>query len=113
MNDGYKIGQILRSLRQLKHLSKAKVATDTGLTQQHISGIESGKFGVPMIDTLVTLAEYYNCSLFYIIGIVPKYIAQIENRQIKDIVNALIRDRLLFDAVNALVKVFQERDHGK
>ncbi len=61
------IGERLRFLRKSKNLSIYKISKETGISQNHISGIELGK-RQPTIDTLsrlakplgITLAELFN-----------------------------------------------------
>ncbi len=61
------IGERLRFLRKSKNISIYKISKETGISQNHISGIELGK-RQPTIDTLsrlakplgITLAELFN-----------------------------------------------------
>jgi len=61
------IGKRLRFLRKSKNMSIYKISKDTGISQNHISGIELGK-RQPSIDTLsrlikplgITLVELFN-----------------------------------------------------
>lgn len=61
------IGKRLRYIRQSKNISIYKLSKKTGISQNHISGIELGK-RQPTVDTLkrlvaplgITLAELFN-----------------------------------------------------
>lgn len=61
------IGERLRDIRQSKGITIYKLSKETGISQNHISGIELGK-RQPTIDTLkrltlplgITLAELFN-----------------------------------------------------
>lgn len=61
------IGKRLRYIRQSKNISIYKLSEKTGISQNHISGIELGK-RQPTVDTLkrlvaplgITLAELFN-----------------------------------------------------
>lgn len=61
------IGERLRHIRQSKKITIYKLSKETGISQNHISGIELGK-RQPTIDTLkrlslplgITLAELFN-----------------------------------------------------
>lgn len=61
------IGKRLRYIRQSKNISIYKLSEETGISQNHISGIELGK-RQPTVDTLkrlvaplgITLAELFN-----------------------------------------------------
>ena len=50
------IGERLRFLRKSKNISIYKISKETGISQNHISGIELGK-RQPTIDTLSRLAK--------------------------------------------------------
>lgn len=61
------IGKRLRAIREGKQITIYRLSKDTGISQNHISGIELGK-RQPTIDTLtrlitplgITLAELFN-----------------------------------------------------
>jgi len=61
------VGKRLRTIRESKKISIYRLSKDTGISQNHISGIELGK-RQPTIDTLtrlitplgITLAELFN-----------------------------------------------------
>ncbi len=59
----------IRELREDHDLSQSEVAKIIGTTQQHYSKIENGKADV-CGEKLIRLAEYYNVSVDYILGLV-------------------------------------------
>ena len=61
------IGQRLRILRQNAKLSQARVAEVVGSRQSAVARYESGEAHVPA-EMLVTLADYFDVSLDYILG---------------------------------------------
>lgn len=58
----------LRERRERRGLKNSQVALYMGLSTAHVSYIESGK-REPSLDLLVRLAEYYRCSVDYLLGI--------------------------------------------
>lgn len=56
----------LKELRLKKDLLQSKVALDNHVTQETISSYETGRV-FPSSDMLVTLADYYNTSIDYIL----------------------------------------------
>lgn len=61
------IKESLRELRELKGKSQNQVAKETGINQQMINYWELGK-GVPKLEFLIILADYYNVTLDYLVG---------------------------------------------
>ena len=57
----------LKKLRLQKKKTQLQVQMDTGIEQALLSKYESGK-RIPPTETLVTLADYYNVSMDYIMG---------------------------------------------
>ena len=57
----------LKKLRQQKKKTQLQVQMDTGIEQALLSKYESGK-RIPPTETLITLADYYNVSMDYIMG---------------------------------------------
>lgn len=61
------IGEKLRSIRESKEITIYKLSKETGISQNHISGIETGK-RQPTIDTLsrllyplgINISEFFN-----------------------------------------------------
>lgn len=58
----------LRERRERRNLKNSQVALYLGLSTAHVSNIESGT-REPSLDLLVRLAEYYRCSVDYLLGI--------------------------------------------
>lgn len=58
----------IRDLREDKDLSQAEVAKIIQTTQQQYSKIETGKADISG-EKLIILAEYYNVSADYILGL--------------------------------------------
>lgn len=57
----------LKILRLQKKKTQLQVQMDTGIEQALLSKYESGK-RIPPTETLVTLADYYDVSMDYIMG---------------------------------------------
>lgn len=57
----------LKLLRLQKKKTQLQVQMDTGIEQALLSKYESGK-RIPPTETLVTLADYFNVSMDYIMG---------------------------------------------
>ena len=57
----------LKKLRLQKKKTQLNVQMDTGIEQALLSKYESGK-RIPPTETLITLADYYNVSMDYIMG---------------------------------------------
>lgn len=57
----------LKELRKKKGLSQLRLATDLNTTQNTISRYETGE-REPGIDELITIADYFNVSVDYLIG---------------------------------------------
>ena len=59
--------QHLRDLREDNNLTQTQVAEILHIKQTTYSGYEIGAHSIP-IDTLITLADFYNTSIDYIVG---------------------------------------------
>lgn len=57
----------LRQIREKKHITQTKLSVDIEVSQELISHYETGK-SKPNIETLIKLAEYFNCSTDFLIG---------------------------------------------
>lgn len=62
------IGGKIVLLRNQKKMSQVQLATKIGITQESISSIECGK-SYPKTETLIKIAEIFECSLDYLVGI--------------------------------------------
>ena len=59
--------QHLRDLREDNNLTQTQVAEILHIKQTTYSGYEVGAHSIP-IDALITLADFYNTSIDYIVG---------------------------------------------
>lgn len=57
----------LRKIREQKNLTQIKVSVDLEVSQELISHYEIGTIR-PNIDTLIKLADYFNCSTDYLLN---------------------------------------------
>lgn len=57
----------LRILREKKHLTQVRLSIDIEVSQELISQYEIGKTK-PTIENLFKLADYFNCSIDYLLG---------------------------------------------
>lgn len=57
----------IKTLRENKKLSQQKLANVLNINQQTLSKYERGKI-TPQIDSLVKVADYFNCSIDYLVG---------------------------------------------
>lgn len=64
--DQKQIGKRIKALRLQYNVYQTNLAKDIGVSQTHMSNIESGRAGLT-IENLVKLAEIFNCSLDAII----------------------------------------------
>lgn len=60
--------QRIRDLREDKDLKQENIANILGITQQQYQLYESGKREIK-IEKLITLAQFYNVSVDYILGL--------------------------------------------
>lgn len=67
-NKGDVVMNRIRDLRENKNLSQAEIAKVIKTSQQHYSKIESGKADI-YGEKLKLLAEFYNVSVDYILGL--------------------------------------------
>jgi len=58
----------IKLLRERQHLNQEALGKIVGATQQTISRIENNKYTAPL-DLLIKLANYFNVSLDYLVGI--------------------------------------------
>ena len=55
-------------MRKAKGLTQQRIAVDLGMEQTSISAYEVGKY-LPTVDALVKLADYFNVSTDYLLGL--------------------------------------------
>jgi transcriptional regulator with XRE-family HTH domain len=65
MNDRERIGSRIIQLRNERGISQVQLAEKTGLRQQNISRIESGKYSTGL-DILAKIAEALNCRIDFV-----------------------------------------------
>lgn len=90
----------LKELREELYLTQKEVAKQSGLSPQCISQLESGQRS-PTAITLLALADYFDCSIDYLLGRIDKpddYFAQdfshnltLEEQQLLDDFQSLSR----------------------
>ena len=97
---GYKLTN-LKKLREKKKLSQIKLSTEIELSQEIISQYELGTT-LPtvtnLIKNLIKLADYFNCSLEYLLGMTNN-----PNR-ISDLNKSELEKNTLFEKYNSLNK---------
>lgn len=67
MNDTEKIGKILKTERQKRGYTQQQIANILNLKRESYAMYEIGK-NLPTIETIKTLADFYNVSADYLIG---------------------------------------------
>ena len=65
------VNERLRDLREDSDLSQAQVGAILGITQQHYSEYERGKYQMPL-HHLITLAKHYRVSMDYLLGLIDE-----------------------------------------
>ena len=93
MNDSKIINKLdnLKKLREDKHITQTKLSTDLEVTQELISRYEVGS-AFPQPNMLIKLADYFNCSVDYLLGITDvktpvKYFSKNANTKDADILS--------------------------
>ena len=82
----------LKKLREAKNITQIKLSIDLGVSQELISRYELGT-SFPQPNMLIKLAQYFNCSVDYLLGItdisIPvKYLTfNYDNLKNADIIN--------------------------
>ena len=82
----------LKKLREARNITQIKLSIDLGVSQELISRYELGT-SFPQPNMLIKLAQYFNCSVDYLLGItdisIPvKYLTfNYDNLQNADIIN--------------------------
>ncbi len=64
---GKLLGERIKELRDEKNLSQKALAERVGVTQQAVAKWEGGK-SEPDSKTLITLADFFGCTVDYLIG---------------------------------------------
>lgn len=110
MNDNNIINRLdnLRKLREEKNITQVKLSTDLEVSQELISRYELGS-SFPQPQMLIKLADYFNCSVDYLLGITDvrtpvKYlvsnVTNVKNAEILNKYNSLSNtDKEFFDRI--------------
>ena len=110
MNDNNIINRLdnLRKLREEKNITQVKLSTDLEVSQELISRYELGS-SFPQPQMLIKLADYFNCSVDYLLGITDvrtpvKYlvsnVTNVKNAEILNKYNTLSNtDKEFFDRI--------------
>lgn len=74
----------LKKLREQKNITQTKLSVNIEISQELVSQYELGK-SKPTIENLIKLANYFNCSTDYLLGItdIPTRIKNIEKQDIE------------------------------
>jgi len=64
-----KFAQRLKELREEQGLTQSQLGAKTGISQAGIAKWETGDRS-PSIDSIIALANFFNCTADYLIGIV-------------------------------------------
>lgn len=90
-------GNILKTLRLRKNMTQAQLAQKLGLTKSVISAYETG-LRLPSYDILIHIAQIYNVSTDYLLGL---------NRKQEIDLSGLSQEEI--DALLNLIKVMRQR----
>ena len=93
---GYKLTN-LKKLRDKKKISQIALSMKIGVSQEIISQYELGTT-LPTVTNLIKLADYFNCSLEYLLGMTNN-----PNR-ISDLNKSELEKNTLFEKYNSLNK---------
>ena len=85
------LGRQLKLLRESKHKSQQDVCAALNIEQSTLANYENDK-RVPKLEILIKIAEYYNCSVDYLLGLTDQEVPQNSNNPH----NSLMLDRLNF-----------------
>lgn len=69
------LAQRLKQLRESKGKSQQEVCAFLNIEQSTLANYENGK-RIPKLEILIKIAEYYQCSLDYLVGIVDHNISE-------------------------------------
>lgn len=87
MNDNTIINNLdnLRKLRESKKMTQLTLGTQLGVTQELISRYEIGD-SFPQPQMLIKLAEYFNCSVDYLLGLtdIPTPVKHLNSNDFKN-----------------------------
>ncbi|MBC3899705.1 MAG: helix-turn-helix domain-containing protein [Firmicutes bacterium] len=102
------MGLRIKILRQLKDINQAELGKIVGVGKTTISNYETG-YSVPDLDTLIKLAEYFNVTTDYLLGLTDDFISQ--NKDESQTFGHLSRNEK--ELLEIFSKVTNERDQIK
>ena len=93
MNDSTVINRLenLKKIREANNKTQLKVSMDLGVSQELISRYEVGT-SFPQPNMLIKLANYFNCSVDYLLGLTDiqtptKFLSKAKNVEEAEIIN--------------------------
>ena len=66
MKNSQEIAQTIKNMAKNQKVSISKIITDCGLNKNALFTMQSGYY--PRLETLVTIADYLDCSVDYLLG---------------------------------------------
>lgn len=84
MNTNFKMDN-LKEIRERKNLTQVRLSIDMEVSQELISQYERG-ISFPTISNLIKLANFFNCSTDYLLGLTsnPKKITSLNNIELEN-----------------------------
>jgi len=78
------LSERLHELRKIKNLTQNEAAEAMGIVSRTYGGYERGE-REPDIKTMIKMADYFNCTLDYLVGrsFKPKYVVKVKVRKSK------------------------------
>ena len=108
----------LRKIREKRNINQLKVAMDLEITQESISKYESNK-AMPSSTVLIKLANYFNCSVDYLLDRTENPKMNIEKQSIEDekIENLIFRFKKLStenkNKLDGFLSALEQEDNKK
>ena len=108
----------LRKIREKRNINQLKVAMDLEITQESISKYETNK-AMPSSTVLIKLANYFNCSVDYLLDRTENPKMNIEKQSIEDekIENLIFRFKKLStenkNKLDGFLSALEQEDNKK
>lgn len=108
----------LRKIREQRNINQLKVAMDLEITQESISKYETNK-AMPSSTVLIKLANYFNCSVDYLLDRTENSKINIEKQSIEDekIENLIFRFKKLStenkNKLDGFLSALEQEDNKK
>lgn len=108
----------LRKIREKRNINQLKVAMDLEITQESISKYETNK-AMPSSTVLIKLANYFNCSVDYLLDRTKNPKMNIEKQSIEDenIENLIFRFKKLStenkNKLDGFLSALEQEDNKK